>query len=76
MNLQHLALFFIGAGIPYLGAYIILLLTKGKHFDDNESITNSERVYREQTNHRGIIGGVAVSIGVLLYIAYRIFQAG
>ena len=74
MTLFNLALFFIGAGIPYLGAYIIILLTKGKHLDDNESITNAERVYREQTNHRGIIGGVMVSIGVLLYIAYIILR--
>ena len=74
MTLENLALFFIVVGIPYLCTYITLRLTQGRHFDDNESTTSPERVYREQTNHRGIIGGVMVSIGVLLYIAYIILR--
>lgn len=80
MNLQHLALFFIGAGLPYLTAGVIIRLIEGKYIDDDddddEETPNKERHFKGHYESREFIGYVAVSIGVLLYIAYRIFQAG
>ena len=81
MNLQHLALFFIGAGLPYLTAGVIIRLIEGKYIDDDDDdddvdTHNKERTFKGHYESREFIGYVAVSIGVLLYIAYRIFQAG
>ena len=78
MNLQHLALLFIVAGLPYLTTGVIIRLIEGKYNDDNddEETPNKERSFKGHYESREFIGYVAVSIGVLLYVAYRIFQAG
>lgn len=78
MNLQHLALFFIGAGLPCLTTGVIIRLIEGKYIDDDddEETPSKERPFKGHYESREFIGYVAVSIGVLLYIAYRIFQAG
>ena len=77
MTLEHLALFFIGAGLPYLTAGVIIRLIEGKYIDDDDEETPSkEQPFKGHYESREFIVYVAVSIGVLLYIAYRIFQAG
>lgn len=78
MTLFNLALFFIGAGLPYLTAGVIIRLIEGKYIDDDDDVDthNKERPFKGHYESREFIGYVAVSIGVLLYIAYRIFQAG
>ena len=79
MTLENLALFFIGAGLPYLTAGVIIRLIEGKYNDDDDDDVdthNKERPFKGHYESREFIGYIAVSIGVLLYIAYRIFQAG
>ena len=80
MTLENLALFFIGAGLPYLTAGVIIRLIEGKYIDDDddddEETRSKEQPFKGHYESREFIGYVAVSIGVLLYIAYRIFQAG
>ena len=83
MTLENLALFFISAGLPCLTSGVIIRLIEGKYIDDDDDdddddvdTHNKERPFKGHYESREFIGYIAVSIGVLLYIAYRIFQAG
>lgn len=76
MTLEHLALFCLGVWVVYLIDGDILRLFGGRFIDEDEETYDKEQssgVHYESTE---FIGYVAVSIGVLLYISYRIFQAG
>lgn len=78
MTLLNLALFFIVTGLPCLTTGVLLRLIDGKYIDDDDDVDthNKERSFKGHYESREFIGYIAVSIGVLLYIAYRIFQAG
>lgn len=76
MTLLNLALFFIAAGLPSLTSGVLLRLFGGRFIDDDEETTSKEQPFKGHYESREFIGYVAVSIGVLLYIAYVIFQTG
>ena len=74
MTLENLALFFIGAGLPYLTTSVLLRLFGGRSIDDDVETPNKEQPFKGHYESREFIGYVAVSIGVLLYIAYILLR--
>ena len=74
-TLKSLALFCIGVGLAHLSAGVFIRFFEGR-YDDDDADDRIDQPSEGEHESTDFFGYIITSVGVLLYIAYRIFQAG